>query len=47
MSISITRTSFQYAFFFIMMLLFSTSAAAMIITGTAGVLEYEKNKGAG
>jgi hypothetical protein len=29
------------------MLLFSTSAAAMIITGTAGVLEYEKNKGAG
>jgi len=28
-------------------LLFSTSAAAMIITGTAGVLEYEKNKGAG
>ena len=45
MSISIVRISFQYAFFFIMMLLFSSSAAAMIITGTAGVLEYQKNKG--
>jgi hypothetical protein len=45
MSISIVRISFQYAFFFIMILLFSSSAAAMIITGTAGVLKYQKNKG--